>query len=167
MKTALLALSLSLFAFAIIVDAIHDTDGDPVLNGAGRYHILPVFRGNGGGLTLARAGNETCPRTVVQAHSQLSNGLPDIAEDSSVGGGSVEVAGNERFLGKFKIKEQFQVSESGYKLVYCPRWSYTCKDLGIAIDENKNRRLVARDGNPLFVQFKKAGQISQEWSIIA
>ncbi|TKY66247.1 Kunitz-type trypsin inhibitor KTI1 [Spatholobus suberectus] len=50
-----------------------DTDGDPLLNG-GTYYVLPVIRGKGGGIELAKTGNETCPLTVVQ--SPLDKGLP-------------------------------------------------------------------------------------------
>ena len=56
---------------------------DPVLDISGKklrtgtdYYILPVFRGRGGGLTLASTGNETCPLDVVQEQLEVSNGLP-------------------------------------------------------------------------------------------
>ncbi|XP_057718931.1 factor Xa inhibitor BuXI-like [Arachis stenosperma] len=52
-----------------------DTDGDLIQNG-GLYYILPVFRGNGGGIGRTTTGNETCPLTVVQQRSEVDNGLP-------------------------------------------------------------------------------------------
>ncbi|MQI32350.1 hypothetical protein EI016_24570, partial [Escherichia coli] len=54
---------------------VPDIDGNPLRNG-GTYYILPVFRGMGGGIERARTGNETCPLTVVQSRSEVSNGLP-------------------------------------------------------------------------------------------
>nr|P32734.1 RecName: Full=Kunitz-type trypsin inhibitor beta chain [Prosopis juliflora]AAB21122.1 Kunitz trypsin inhibitor beta chain [Prosopsis juliflora, seeds, Peptide, 38 aa] [Prosopis juliflora] len=33
-----------------------------------------------------------------------------------------------------------------------------CKDLGISIDEENNRRLVVKDGDPLAVRFVKANR---------
>ncbi|XP_057723022.1 factor Xa inhibitor BuXI-like [Arachis stenosperma] len=54
-----------------------DTDGNLIEND-GSYYILPVFRGNGGGIGQTATGNETCPLTVVQQHSEVDNGLPII-----------------------------------------------------------------------------------------
>ncbi|KAL2555286.1 Kunitz family trypsin and protease inhibitor protein [Forsythia ovata] len=55
---------------------------DPVLDITGKelrtgidYHILPVVRGRGGGLTLASI-NKTCPLDVVQEQIEVDNGLP-------------------------------------------------------------------------------------------
>ncbi|KAI9198171.1 hypothetical protein LWI28_011315 [Acer negundo] len=86
MKTALLILSFFIFAFvtkAPLVVSTADASPDPVLDIAGKklrtgtdYYILPVFRGRGGGLTLASTGNETCPLDVVQERHELENGLP-------------------------------------------------------------------------------------------
>ncbi|KAI4347378.1 hypothetical protein L6164_008194 [Bauhinia variegata] len=200
MKTAILALSFFLFAFAT-ADTVLDTDGNRLLNG-GIYYILPAFRGMGGGLALTRVGRETCPRTVVQSFSELSNGLPvristppriaiirtgwnvdiefitvpactskyssawHIPEDSDLEG-SVKIGAEERFQGKFRIEK---ASEDAYKLMYCPSSSSdeSCRDLGIAIDEERNRRLVVKDGNPFLVRFKKATPIQdpEKWSIV-
>ena len=53
-----------------------DTDGNPLENG-GTYFIRPVIiTGNGGGVEFAATGNETCPLSVRQNPSPLSNGLP-------------------------------------------------------------------------------------------
>nr|P83594.1 RecName: Full=Factor Xa inhibitor BuXI [Bauhinia ungulata] len=172
-------------------DIVLDTDGKPVNNG-GQYYIIPAFRGNGGGLELTRVGRETCPHTVVQASSEISNGLPvmiaalprtmfistawrvsiqflkvptctpkpsywHIPQDSDMEG-SVEVRVDERFPLEFRIEK---VSEDAYKLMHCPSSSDSCRDLGIAIDEENNRRLVVRDGKPLLVRFKEANQDSE------
>ncbi|MGI4297463.1 Kunitz family serine protease inhibitor, partial [Klebsiella pneumoniae] len=57
-----------------------DTDGKKLRAGTD-YYILPVFRGMGGGLTLASTGrNGTtgtgCPLDVVQAPYEVDHGLP-------------------------------------------------------------------------------------------
>ncbi|KAL3007388.1 hypothetical protein AAZX31_08G330500 [Glycine max] len=56
-------------------DTIFDINGDFVRNG-GTYYILPVIRGDGGGIEFAATGNETCPLTVVQSPLEVSKGLP-------------------------------------------------------------------------------------------
>ncbi|XP_028777978.1 trypsin inhibitor DE5 alpha chain-like [Neltuma alba] len=76
MKAALLALFFLVFAFTSAKASILvDTEGNAVRNG-GSYYILPARRGNGGGLSLAAIGGESCPLTVVQTLSEQSNGLP-------------------------------------------------------------------------------------------
>ncbi|KAK4269874.1 hypothetical protein QN277_022972 [Acacia crassicarpa] len=79
MKPSLIAL-FSLFAFiassakAFVIDA----EGEPVVNG-GTYYILPFINVLGGGLTLAKTGNETCPLSVKPYPSlpiHLEHGLP-------------------------------------------------------------------------------------------
>ncbi|XP_028777975.1 trypsin inhibitor DE-3-like [Neltuma alba] len=74
MKTTLLAFLFFAFISAK-ADILVDTEGNPVRNG-GSYYILPALWGHGGGVGLAATGNETCPLTVVQTFSELSNGLP-------------------------------------------------------------------------------------------
>ncbi|TKY66243.1 Kunitz-type trypsin inhibitor KTI1 [Spatholobus suberectus] len=79
-STTLLALFL-LSAFSSHLPSatamVLDTDGDPVRNGGGMYFVLPVIRGKGGGLALAKSGNETyCPLSVVQSRSEVFKGLP-------------------------------------------------------------------------------------------
>ncbi|KAK7256222.1 hypothetical protein RIF29_29660 [Crotalaria pallida] len=58
-----------------------DTDGYPLGNGEA-YYILPVFtegiKDIGGEIELAKTGNDTCPLTIVQSPSKVSNGLPTI-----------------------------------------------------------------------------------------
>ncbi|TKY66240.1 Kunitz-type trypsin inhibitor KTI1 [Spatholobus suberectus] len=79
-STTLLALFL-LSAFtsylpSATADLVLDTDGDPLQNGGGMYHVLPVLRGWGGGIEPAITGNETCPLTVVQSPFEVSRGFP-------------------------------------------------------------------------------------------
>nr|GFA07920.1 Kunitz-like protease inhibitor [Tanacetum cinerariifolium] len=56
-------------------DPIRDIDGNLVRSGTD-YYILPVFRGRGGGVTLAPTRNDSCPLDVVQANLEVDNGLP-------------------------------------------------------------------------------------------
>ncbi|KAE8692408.1 Miraculin [Hibiscus syriacus] len=75
MRTALfLALSFILCASAA-PDPVLDISGK-ILRTSTDYYILPVFRGRGGGLTLASSRNKTCPLDVVQEKLEVSNGLP-------------------------------------------------------------------------------------------
>ncbi|KAM7469014.1 hypothetical protein LguiA_007197 [Lonicera macranthoides] len=80
MKTALLFL---LIAFSTISLSAADASPDPVLDITGKilrsgidYHVLPVFKGKGGGLTLASIGKEPCPLDVVQEKYEFKDGLP-------------------------------------------------------------------------------------------
>nr|CAN65022.1 hypothetical protein VITISV_027379 [Vitis vinifera] len=84
MKTTSLLFSLLLIALAVkpfsvaaesAPDPVLDTEGKKLRSGVD-YYILPVFRGRGGGLTLASTGNESCPLDVVQEQQEVSNGLP-------------------------------------------------------------------------------------------
>ncbi|GJU58808.1 zinc finger, CCHC-type containing protein [Tanacetum coccineum] len=56
-------------------DQVRDIDGNLVRSSA-KYYILPVFRGRGGGLTLAATRNISCPLDVVQENMELIKGLP-------------------------------------------------------------------------------------------
>ncbi|XP_024977526.1 kunitz trypsin inhibitor 2-like [Cynara cardunculus var. scolymus] len=56
-------------------DPVLDIDGNLVRSGTD-YYILPVFRGMGGGVTLASTRNESCPLDVVQEPQEVDNGLP-------------------------------------------------------------------------------------------
>ncbi|KAI4347376.1 hypothetical protein L6164_008192 [Bauhinia variegata] len=195
MKTAAFLAFFFLFAFAT-ANSLRDTDGEPLRNG-GSYYVIPAFRGMGGGLTLTKVGRETCPRTVIQASSEVSYGLPvrfssplmiailtsgmnvnieftaappctpkqplwHVPQDSELKG-SVKIGTDARLQGEFQIR---RVSEDTYKLMYCPLFAVACRDLGIVFDEEGNRRLVVRDGNPLIVRFKKATQNPEKWSIV-
>nr|8HNR_A Chain A, Kunitz-type trypsin inhibitor [Albizia procera] len=167
-----------------------DADGDILRNG-GTYYIVPAFRGKGGGLTLAKIGDESCPLNVVQAESETKRGLPAMIWTPpriailtpafylniefqprdppaclqkygrlswKVEGESQEVkiapASEQHLFGSFKIEPY----RDDYKLVYCEGNSddESCKDLGISIDDENNRLLVVKDGDPLAVRFEKS-----------
>ncbi|THG07917.1 hypothetical protein TEA_021089 [Camellia sinensis var. sinensis] len=53
---------------------VRDIEGKEVRAGID-YYILPVFRGKGGGLTLAST-TQRCPLDVVQARQEVDHGLP-------------------------------------------------------------------------------------------
>ncbi|KAI9100802.1 hypothetical protein K1719_024164 [Acacia pycnantha] len=78
MKPSLFALFFFLFAFiasSAKAQFVVDNHGNNVING-GRYYILPNIWAIGGGLKLAKTGNETCPLSVVQSPAEVDNGLP-------------------------------------------------------------------------------------------
>ncbi|KAI7753039.1 hypothetical protein M8C21_016794 [Ambrosia artemisiifolia] len=80
MKTIFLFLLLSIILFSFSLaqpspDAVRDIDSNLLRSGT-KYYILPVFRGRGGGVTLAPTRNESCPLDVVQEGFELQNGLP-------------------------------------------------------------------------------------------
>ncbi|KAK2632131.1 hypothetical protein EUGRSUZ_L01961 [Eucalyptus grandis] len=82
MKTPLsvLLLSLLLLSFSpkpsnAASSPVLDTDGHKLQTGV-NYHILPVLRGRGGGLTLGASRSGNCPLAVVQEQQELSDGLP-------------------------------------------------------------------------------------------
>ncbi|KAI9092552.1 hypothetical protein K1719_027680 [Acacia pycnantha] len=65
----------------------------------------------------------------------------------------------EATTGPFKI----QPYRGFYKLVYCQRdQSDECRDLGISVDHQENRRLIVKDGEPLLVVFIKAESSGDE-----
>ncbi|XP_077246407.1 kunitz trypsin inhibitor 5-like [Tasmannia lanceolata] len=79
MKLGLLLSALLLSALAIGIspataEDVLDVDGHKLQSGV-EYYILPVVRGRGGGLTLARR-NGTCPFNVAQENAEVSQGLP-------------------------------------------------------------------------------------------
>ncbi|KAK4269865.1 hypothetical protein QN277_022966 [Acacia crassicarpa] len=68
------------FLFAIIASSakaqfVLDVKGNIVVNG-GTYYIIPYIWALGGGLGLAKTGNEACPLSVVQSPAEVDNGLP-------------------------------------------------------------------------------------------
>lgn len=78
MKTLALLLLFSTFSLSLAQespDPVRDIDGN-ILRSGTEYYILPVFRGMGGGLTLASTRNESCPLDVVQADLEVDSGLP-------------------------------------------------------------------------------------------
>ncbi|KAF7135572.1 hypothetical protein RHSIM_Rhsim08G0010100 [Rhododendron simsii] len=54
-----------------------DVEGNELRKGID-YYVLPVIRGNSGGLTLSSTSNATtaCPLDVVQEQHEVDNGLP-------------------------------------------------------------------------------------------
>ncbi|KAL6575213.1 hypothetical protein OROMI_012498 [Orobanche minor] len=83
MKITFPPLSLFVVAFYAVALSSALSANDPVLDIAGanlrsgvNYHVLPVFRGSGGGLMLSNTGNKTCPLDVVQEWQEVNSGLP-------------------------------------------------------------------------------------------
>ncbi|KAM7473365.1 hypothetical protein LguiB_020608 [Lonicera macranthoides] len=81
MKTTILLFVL--IALSTISLSAADASPNPVLDVTGKilrsgidYHVLPVFKGKGGGLTLASTGKEPCPLDVVQEKYEFKDGLP-------------------------------------------------------------------------------------------
>lgn len=76
MKLLLLCCLFS-FTFLEIVKsaAVVDTNNEQVRPGMS-YYILPAPGGNGGGLTLAKGENGSCPLDVFQSQNSQSVGLP-------------------------------------------------------------------------------------------
>lgn len=61
---------------AVDTNLVRDINGHP-LKPKYSYHILPVIRGRGGGLTLTpKNKTEPCPLFVAQENHEISNGLP-------------------------------------------------------------------------------------------
>ncbi|KAL9994492.1 putative proteinase inhibitor I3, Kunitz legume, kunitz inhibitor STI-like superfamily [Helianthus debilis subsp. tardiflorus] len=78
MKTILLLILFSTVSLSLgqpSPDAVRDIAGNLLRSGT-EYYILPVFRGRGGGVTLAPTRNESCPLDVVQEGFELEDGLP-------------------------------------------------------------------------------------------
>ncbi|CAF2109209.1 unnamed protein product [Brassica oleracea] len=57
------------------VEPVTDIYGQRLRAGT-KYYILPVVRGRGGGLTMSKAENKTCPKSVIQERFEVSNGMP-------------------------------------------------------------------------------------------
>lgn len=54
--------------------AVLDIDGDMMFHGS--YYVLPVIRGQGGGVTLEGRGGQLCPFDIVQESSEVEEGIP-------------------------------------------------------------------------------------------
>ncbi|KAI4353697.1 hypothetical protein L6164_002653 [Bauhinia variegata] len=192
MKTIFLAFFL-LFAFSTTrlsttAQFVYDTDSNPLNNG-GSYHIVPVFRGRGGGLKLAKTGNETCPLTVVQARSDLDPGLPanlaspvfslDITEGIPLFISFAEVPDCVPKPSQWGAVKEFPigwpVEVASHETVHGPFRiekydKYGSNDYKLVFCRREdsvcgdlgihNRRLVVRDGNPFIVHFQKATEKS-------
>ncbi|KAL2903889.1 Kunitz trypsin inhibitor 2 [Bienertia sinuspersici] len=60
----------------VVVNVIHDTNGDILKTGT-KYYILPVVQRLGGGIATAPTNaNQTCPLSVVQLTDTSALGLP-------------------------------------------------------------------------------------------
>ncbi|XP_054779538.1 trypsin inhibitor DE5 alpha chain-like [Prosopis cineraria] len=79
MKPSLFSLFVLFAFFTSLTTAkfLLDSQGEPIENG-GSYYILPHIWPIGGGLDLAKTGNETCPYSVVQLPYSIDTdyGLP-------------------------------------------------------------------------------------------
>ncbi|KAI4351993.1 hypothetical protein L6164_006286 [Bauhinia variegata] len=63
-----------LFGLATAKEVL-DTSGEPLVPGA-EYYILPRIFAIGGGLSLAKTRNKSCPVDVIQEISEVENGMP-------------------------------------------------------------------------------------------
>ncbi|KAG2321824.1 hypothetical protein Bca52824_015037 [Brassica carinata] len=54
--------------------AVLDINGDTIFRDS--YYVLPVIRGQGGGLSLRGRGGKPCPLDIVQRSSELEEGIP-------------------------------------------------------------------------------------------
>ncbi|KAM7469018.1 hypothetical protein LguiA_007201 [Lonicera macranthoides] len=148
MKTALLFL---LIAFSTISLSAAYASPDPVLDATGKilrsgidYHVLPVFKGKGGGLTLANTGKEPCPLDVVQEKYEFKDGLPLTFTPVNPKKGVIRVSTDLNI--KFSVARKCPQSTT-----YC---KVTCRDVDIFI---KNGMLhLALSDVPFKVMFKKA-----------
>ncbi|KAL0694758.1 hypothetical protein Bca4012_061938 [Brassica carinata] len=57
------------------LEPVTDIYGGRLTSGT-KYYILPVLRGRGGGLTMSKPENKTCPKSVIQDQYEVSQGLP-------------------------------------------------------------------------------------------
>ncbi|GLT62567.1 hypothetical protein SLA2020_351920 [Shorea laevis] len=175
-KTVLLLLAI--FLFAVTTPPLPAAAGaapDPVLDIAGEkirtgvdYHILPVIRGRGGGLTLASTRNKSCPLDVVQELHEFSAATVCVQStvwkldkfDESRSQWFVTSGGVEGNPGRQTTSNWFKIEkyDSDYKLVFCPTvcnfCKVLCRDVGVYIEEG--RRLLALSDVPFIVMFKKA-----------
>ncbi|KAI6674315.1 hypothetical protein NL676_002221 [Syzygium grande] len=99
MKTPLLT-PLSLLLFLLLSfspkpsnasSPVLDTDGHELQTGVG-YYVLPVIRGQGGGLTLGASRSGTCPLAVVQEQNEVSDGLPVKFSPANASTGAVHLS---------------------------------------------------------------------------
>ncbi|KAI9071285.1 hypothetical protein K1719_046760 [Acacia pycnantha] len=185
MKTVLPSLSLIFFLFlfalptSIVAKELLDVDGDILRNGGLTLSKTGV---ESYPLTVVQARSKTQkglpamiwtpplisiltpgfylnvefqpkdPPACLQEYSRLQW---KVEEESQV----VKIAHKEeeqRLSGPLKIEPY----GGDYKLVYCEGNSDddSCKDMGIFIDDENNRRLVVKDGDPLAVRFEKANR---------
>ncbi|KAL1192328.1 Kunitz trypsin inhibitor 4 [Cardamine amara subsp. amara] len=72
--TVYFVLAAVLASSAYGLDAVLDIDGDIIFTGS--YYVLPVIRGQGGGVTLEGRGGKPCPFDIVQESSEVEEGIP-------------------------------------------------------------------------------------------
>ncbi|XP_054781851.1 trypsin inhibitor A-like [Prosopis cineraria] len=142
MKPSLFSLSV-LFAFIssfATAQFVLDIEGNYLING-GTYYILPHIWALGGGLKLAKTGNETYPLSVVQSPFETDNGCGSgLLLKKEDGNKPVKIIRYENTLkGWFKIQ---QYNSWAYKIVFCPTNGDSCGDLGISRDDDGKRLLV-------------------------
>ncbi|XP_074371126.1 miraculin-like [Apium graveolens] len=73
--STLLILATNLLVASAASIKVLDIDGQEVRPGI-NYYILPVVRGNGGGLKLYSGRTSRCPMDVVQEPNELNRGIP-------------------------------------------------------------------------------------------
>ncbi|KAG2254077.1 hypothetical protein Bca52824_084213 [Brassica carinata] len=147
------------------------------------YYVLPVIRGQGGGLSLRGRGGIPCPLDIVQESSEVDQGIPVKFSNWKIKVAFVPESRNLNIetvvraticiqstywqVGEFDEERKkyfsfFQIQKSGddaYKFVFCPPALETgcprCRNVGIFVDEIGVRRL-ALTSEPFLVVFKKA-----------
>ncbi|KAK1384130.1 Kunitz trypsin inhibitor [Heracleum sosnowskyi] len=70
----LIALATNIWLASAATNRVIDVDGKDLLART-NYYILPVVRGNGGGLKLGNARQAECPSDVVQEPNEVNRGL--------------------------------------------------------------------------------------------
>ncbi|XP_028805574.1 kunitz-type trypsin inhibitor alpha chain-like [Neltuma alba] len=93
------------------------------------------------------------PKNSSACHPHESRLRWEVEEESQ----QVKIASEDK---QPVVSGRFQIRPYGddYKLVYCGGNRDACKDLGISIDDENNRRLVVKNGDPLAVRFVKANR---------
>ncbi|KFK42292.1 hypothetical protein AALP_AA2G236900 [Arabis alpina] len=138
------------------IESVTDINGRPLQTDTA-YYILPVVRGRGGGLTISKTHNKTCPNNVIQDRYEVSNGLPlkfSPADSSKIIRVSADLnfifsptsiwkldsdeTTNQRFVstcgragnpGRETVSNWFRIDkfENDYKIVFCPSVCNICR----------------------------------------
>ncbi|KAF3517834.1 hypothetical protein DY000_02063794, partial [Brassica cretica] len=145
--------------------AVLDIDGDTMFRDS--YYVLPVIRGQGGGLSLRGRGGIPCPLDIVQESSEVDQGIPVKFSNWKIKVAFVPESRNLNIETVVRAticiqSTYWQIQKSGddaYKFVFCPPALETgcprCRNVGIFVDEIGVRRL-ALTSEPFLVVFKKA-----------
>ncbi|VVA91713.1 unnamed protein product [Arabis nemorensis] len=137
-------------------ESVTDINGQRLRSGI-NYYILPVVRGRGGGLTISKSYNKTCPNTVIQDRYEVSNGLPlkfspsdkskiirvssdlnfifsatsiwKLDNDETSNQWFVSTCGVAGNPGQKTVSNWFRIDkfEDDYKIVFCPSVCNFCK----------------------------------------